>query len=117
MNERLLIEGEFLHSAFRGLTFKEQADLCGQMDDNALRTLIRYHENRIDKFLEEGKISQEEAWDGYFELLNECDWSRFYEDRERILAKIDTKRYNPLVSKDPHVILIVRFRAKMLGLI
>lgn len=117
MNERLRVEGEFLHGAFRRLTYQENAELCGKLDDNALRTLIRYYESQLDESLKQGKISQEEAWDGYFELLNECDWSRFYEDRERILAKIDTKRYNPLASKDPRVIQIVRFRAKMLGLV
>ena len=99
------------------MTYSEQAEYYGQMDDNTMHALILYYEKQIDEFLRLGKIAQEEAWNGYFELLTECDWRHFYEDRERILAKIDTKRYNPCESKDPRVIQIVRFRAKMLGLI
>ena len=56
------------------------------------------------------RITQEEAWDRYFGLLHECDESEFLVDRPRILGKIDTQRYNPLVSKDPTVVMLAKMR-------
>lgn len=99
------------------MTYSEQAEYYAQMDDNTMHALILYYEKQMDEFLRLGKITQEEAWNGYFELMNECDWRGFLEDFDRICGKIDTKRYNPLESKDPRVIQIVLFRAKMHGLI
>mgnify|MGYP001573059767 FL=1 len=52
----------------------------------------------------------------YFGLLHECDESRFLQDRPRILAKIDTKRYNPFMSKNPEIVMLARLRAVELGL-
>lgn len=95
----------------------EQAEYYDRMDDDTMHAVILYYETQVDELLQLGKISQEEAWNGYFELLTHCDWRGFHEDRERILAKIDTKRYKPAESKDPRIIQIVRFRAKMIGLI
>lgn len=74
-------------------------------------------ETNTDVLLEIGMASQEEAWDMYFGLLHECDDSRFLEDRPRILAKIDTKRYNLFMSKNLEVVMLARLRAAGLGLI
>lgn len=98
-------------------SYFELVEYYRQMDDNTLHSLILHYEKQVDKLLAQGKISQEDAWDCYFGLLNECDCRNFLQDRERILAKIDTKLYNPLESKNPNIIHIVRFRAKMHGLI
>lgn len=73
-------------------------------------------ETKTDVLLETEMISQEEAWDLYFGLLHECDDSRFLEDRPRILAKIDTERYNPLMSKNLEIIMLARLRAASMGL-
>lgn len=101
----------------KGLTYSEQVERYRQMDDDTMHAQVLFYERQIDGFLRSGEITQEEAWDGYFELLTECDACNFLEDRERILAKIDTKRYKPAESKDPRIIELVRFRAKMIGLI
>jgi hypothetical protein len=34
-----------------------------------------------------------------------------WSDRQRILGKIDTDKYNPLLSKNPGVVMIARIRA------
>ena len=52
----------------------------------------------------------------YFCLLHECDESRFLRDRPRILAKINTKRYDPFRSQNPEVVMLARLRAAGLGL-
>jgi len=68
------------------------------------------HERNLDYLLALRTIDQETAWDGYFGLLHECDESRFVEDRPRILSKIDTKKYNPLASKNAAAVMIARIR-------
>lgn len=78
-------------------------------DGEAYETIHRY-ETRIDEHLAAGTIPQETAWDCYFGLLHECDLRWFLEDRNRIVAKIDTKRYNPFLSNDPDVVRIARIR-------
>lgn len=75
-----------------------------------IRNEILKYEKIVDEMLAEGKLTQEEAWDGYFGLLHECDVRELWEDRERILAKIDTEKYNPLESKNPQVVYLARLR-------
>ena len=67
-------------------------------------------EKDLDFKLSYGLIDQEDAWDGYFGLLHECDESRFIEDRPRILSKIDIEKYNPLKSKNPGIVMLARIR-------
>ncbi len=80
-------------------------------DKKALRR-IREYEAQIDEKLALGAVAQEVAWDCYFSLLHECDLRWFWEDRNRIIKKIDTKRYNPFLSKDPDVVRIAQIRAE-----
>ena len=86
------------------------------MVGNIFGEAIREMETRADMLLETGMGSQEDAWDMYFGLLHECDDSRFLEDRPRILAKIDVRRYNPFMSKNPEIVMLARLRAAGLGL-
>ncbi len=67
---------------------------------------IRHNEQEIDKLLVEKKITEWEAWECYFELMYQCNLLGFMEDWERIVSKIDRKKFNPLLSKKPEIILI-----------
>ncbi|MEK7123703.1 MAG: hypothetical protein AAB851_02295 [Patescibacteria group bacterium] len=77
-----------------------------------IREEILKYEKIVDGMLADGKMNQEDAWDGYFGLLHECDCQEFWDDRERILAKIDTEKYNPLASKNPEVVYLARLRLR-----
>ena len=81
---------------FQNLT-KEQA-----------HNLILHCEKETDRLLMEGKITDWTAWECYFGLMYECNLWRFWEDRERIVSKINKKKFNPLLSKNPGVIIIAR---------
>lgn len=83
-----------------------------QLSSEAAKKLILNYEKEVDALLSNGKITQEEAWDAYFGLLHECDCREFWEDRERILSKINTKVYNPFESKNSTVRLIAVIRAQ-----
>ena len=86
-------------------------DFAGaEMSAEDMRAQILHYECEIDKLVETGEVSEEEAWDAYFGLLHECDLWGFLEERERIVSKIDTTRYNPFKSKDPRVHIIARSR-------
>ena len=74
-------------------------------------------EAAVDQHLLNNTTTQEEAWDMYFGLLHECDESNFIEDRPRILAKIDTKKYHPFRSSNPRIVFLARMRAIGMGLI
>lgn len=78
--------------------------------------LIIKYEKWTDEALISGEITQFEAWDMYFALLHECDSMQFIEDRKRIVAKIDTKKYNPFLSSNPGVVFLARLRAQGMGL-
>ena len=80
------------------------------------KMLLEYEEF-TDRNLAMELISQEQAWDIYFGLLDECDTSRFIEDRPRILSKIDTQRYNPLRSRNPWVVIMARSRMRIPDLV
>ena len=77
--------------------------------DQQLRVLREY-EQRVDNLVHVGKVSVEESWDAYFGLLHEYDLLEAWDDRERVLKRIDTKRYNPLQSKNFNAVLIARIR-------
>ena len=79
--------------------------------------MLLEHEEFADRNLAMELISQEQAWDIYFGLLDECDTSRFMEDRPRILSKIDIQRYNPLRSRNPWVVIMARSRMGIQGLV
>ena len=98
------------------LPLLEEDPFISQLTREERYQMLLDMETRADVLLETGMASQEEAWDMYFGLLHECDDSRFLEDRPRILAKIDTKRYNPFMSKNPEIIMLARLRAAGLGL-
>lgn len=85
------------------------------LDQETARGLICQYEEWTDHNLAEGRIAQEDAWDSYFGLLHECDMRMLWSDRQRILGKIDTKRYNPWLSKHPTVIMIARIRIAVIG--
>ena len=70
--------------------------------------LILHYEKEIDGLLAEGKITDWTAWECYFGLMYECNLWGFWEDRERIVSKIDKKKFNPFLSKNPVVIIIAR---------
>lgn len=92
---------------------KELLDRVAEVNNlspEAFYALLMETECEVDLCLAEAKMSQETAWDCYFCLLHECDLKEFWEARERILAKIDTNRYNPFLSKNPAVVLIARLR-------
>lgn len=80
------------------------------LSDEDARKLILKYEDWIDSSLRSRHITQEMAWDLYFGLLHECDERRFMEDRRRILGKIDTSKYNPLLSGNPDIMMIARLR-------
>lgn len=81
-------------------------------DKKEIRNEILKYEKIVDEMLAEGKLTQEEAWDGYFGLLHECDVQELWEDRERILGKIDVEKYNPLMSKNPGIVYLARLRLR-----
>jgi len=81
-------------------------------DSNETRKLIYQYEAWLDENLLAGKITQEVAWDCYFGLLHECDLLWLWDDRDRILKKIDIAKYNPFQSKNPNVIMIARIRSR-----
>jgi len=87
------------------------AKKMASLDREAARDLIYQYEAWTDTKLARGEITREMAWDSYFGLLHECDERMMWSDRERILGKIDTKQYNPLLSKNPCVLMIARIRA------
>ncbi len=69
---------------------------------------ILHYESEIDRLLAEGKMDQWTAWEAYFSLMYECNVrafpdgeleKEFLETRERIVSKIDTKKFNPFASK------------------
>jgi hypothetical protein len=91
------------------------SDISGLSREERHQMLLEL-ETRADVLLETEMASQEEAWDMYFGLLHECDESRFLQDRARILAKIDTQRYNPFKSKNPEIVMLARLRASGMGL-
>lgn len=81
--------------------------------------LIKYCEKAVDMLLEENKISQWKAWEMYFALMYDCNLraidpaNKEYENeflaiRERVVNKIDKERFDPLLSKNPAIFLIVR---------
>jgi len=74
-----------------------------------LRVLHEY-EHKVDTLVRGGNVSIEESWDAYFGLLHEYDLLEAWDDRERVLKNIDTKRYNPLQSNNFTVVLIARIR-------
>lgn len=86
--------------------------MADEKDKEEIKKEILQAEKWLDENLASGEITQEEAWDGYFGLLHECDVQELREDRERILAKIDVKKYNPLASKDPQVVYLARLRLR-----
>jgi len=67
-------------------------------------------EDRIAK-----RITEKDAWDIYFCLLHACDEWHLPLDRERILKKIDVKKYNPLISSDGEILMLARLRMSMLS--
>ena len=78
----------------------------GKKDKKRTLRLIHLSERCIDEHLASGAITQETAWDRYFCILHLCALYSFLDDAERIGRKIDTKKYNPLLSKDPDVTLV-----------
>ena len=81
--------------------------------------LIKRCEQEADRLLAENKISEWQAWEIYFALMYECNLRAIdpeykeYENelwiiRDRVIGKIDRERFNPLLSKNPAIILIVR---------
>jgi len=93
----------------------EIAELVSLSNEKARELIMRF-EALTDQKLASGEICNEEAWDMYFGLLHECDERDLIEDRERIVAKIDTKTYNPFQSRNPMVVIIARIRAKGIGI-
>jgi len=77
---------------------------------------IRHYEKETDRLLAEDRIPQWKAWEAYFSLMYECNLWGFWEDRERIAAKIDKEQFNPFLSKNPMVILIARDIAARQGI-
>ena len=84
-------------------------EICKLQREERHRMLLE-DEMNIDDLLARGLIDQETAWDAYFCQLHECDESGFTDDRPRILAKIDTTKYNPFKSNNPGVLLLARMR-------
>jgi len=85
---------------------------CAALGHTEARRHISALEKFFDQQFREGTIDQETAWDGYFGLLHECDERMMWEDRVRILQKIDTAKYNPLKSKNSGIVLIACIRLR-----
>ncbi|KKS38254.1 MAG: hypothetical protein UV01_C0004G0056 [Parcubacteria group bacterium GW2011_GWA2_42_14] len=85
-----------------------------KLTNNEALAQILHYEKLLDELVKNKNITQEKAWDGYFGLLHECDERGFLEERERIVTKIDTKKYNPFQSEDFRVRLIARLRMAQL---
>lgn len=101
---------------FNGLIVDLDSDIA-KMSPEERHTLLLELEQKTDMAFAMGRMDQEEAWDSYFGLLHECDESHFENDRARILAKIDTKKYNPFKSKNPEIVMLARIRATGMGLL
>lgn len=95
----------------------DDATIFASMDNNTARKYVIMYEEFAKQKLDTGEISEEEGWDMFFGLLHECDERGLLEDRVRILAHINTSRYNPFASKDATVRFIAQLRARMMGLI
>ena len=89
---------------------EKEAAKISKLTKEERREMMLEMETRADFLLERGMITQEQAWDMYFGLLHECDESHFFQDRPRILAKIDQKRYKPFQSKNPGIVMLARIR-------
>ncbi len=79
---------------------------------NIPHMMLLHLEAFIDTAHLDGRRGEEWAWNLYFCLLDECDEYGFYEDRERILEKIDLERYDPFRSSDPRVVEIAKSRSQ-----
>lgn len=90
---------------------------CAQLSDEYARSLIGALEGEVERCLLLGEIKQDEAWDLFFCLLHECDARNLTEDRARIVSKIDTKVYDPFLSRHPGIRFIAQLRARILGLV
>ena len=82
----------------------DYADLTPEQALNA----IRHYEKEIEYLLYANKMTQEQAWEGYFGLFVEAKLRGFHEDCARIYAKIDFQKYNPFSSSNPEVITLAR---------
>lgn len=92
--------------------FDADAEEINRLPREERHRLLLEYEQFFDNALFAELMTQEEAWDGYFCLLHECDEMDFDEDRTRILGKIDTGRYNPFRSPDPGVVALARLRSR-----
>ena len=90
--------------------FDRSAEEISRLPREKRHELLLEYECFFDNMLFAELMTQEQAWDGYFGLLHECDEMRFDEDRARILGKIDTKRYNPFLSPHPSIVALARLR-------
>lgn len=86
---------------------------CMSMSNTEVLAEIVERELWAVKSLEAGDITQETAWDIFFCLLHECDTRNLMEDRERIVARIDTKKYKPFESQDPAIRFLAVLRVRM----
>jgi hypothetical protein len=73
---------------------------------------ISHYENEADRLLATAKMDQWTAWEMYFALMYECNVralnhpemeKEFDEARTRIVSKIDQKKFNPFLSKNPAI--------------
>lgn len=88
------------------------SDASVPITDEEAKKLIYEREKLADDRFMEKIITQEEALDEYFCLLHACDERKFWKDRERILAKIDTKKYDPFKSKNPEIVALAWLRLR-----
>ncbi|MDO8429867.1 MAG: hypothetical protein Q7S73_00690 [bacterium] len=82
----------------------EYADLTPEQAMDA----IRHYEKEFDYLLYANKMTQEQAWEGYFCIFIEAKFRGFHEDCTRIYAKIDFTKYNPFSSSNPEVVMLAR---------
>lgn len=90
--------------------FDDTAAAFAAIDREIALSLIRQYDKWTDENLASGEITQEEAWDCYFGLFHECEVRMFWSEAQRILKKIDKEKYDPFLSKNPAVLMIVRIR-------
>ncbi|MDP3770093.1 MAG: hypothetical protein Q8R40_04110 [bacterium] len=90
---------------------------CQEMtNEEALIQIVRF-ETWADVQLEEGVITQVDAWDIYFGLMHECDERGLRDDRVRLCGKIDTSTYNPFKSQNSDIRFLATLRARMMSLV
>ncbi len=106
----MLPDPEFVSRFIQELDLNLGAQNYENLDPIQRLKVLRAYEGKIDSLVQGGHVSVEDSWDPYFGLLHEYDLLEAWDDRKRVLVKIDTNRYNPLKSSNPAAVMVARIR-------